>query len=171
MKKTVKSAWSVFAFYMIITGICFIAIHILAIIEFAFFESFKKYNSSEKLFTIGIIVLAIGLSLFMIALYEKYTIRRLKAIGMKYEAKIEKIERTLLLLKANRKTAALAVCSYINKTGNLYRVKSNKFILDRKLFDIEINMNRINIDEEAYEAIVYVNNSKPIDYAVEIFIK
>ena len=155
MKKPVKNASYTFGFYIIISGLGFVIIH--ALIN-------ENSDLRRSFFIWGIILILLGLFFFAVSLMTSMKLKRLKAIGSRYCAKVEKIER-ILILKTNRKTAAFACCCYENSEGNQIRVKSNKFILDKKLFQIFVNT-----DKDAYEAIIYVNNSDPNDFAVEIFL-
>ena len=160
----VKSSSAVFAFYM---SICGIGLMIMSFFGNIFGETQRSFNFfAVDCFYGGAFTLISGLLLCMVALKERNNLRRLKLIGTQYDAVIDRVKRSPSIGKANRKISIIAYCSYFDRAGKLCHVKSKRFVLDKKIYEICVELKKDN-----YEALVYVNDGKSSDYAVEIFIK
>ena len=105
----------------------------------------------------GLVWLALSMFFIRAARREMEKLGRLKEFGVRYDAKIDDIEISKQPIKAKSMISARAQCSYLNDEGKICKVQSQPFIITQT--------------NAQYEAAVYINRSKPSDYAVELMMK
>jgi len=115
----------------------------------------------------GVVELIIAACFRRPAQREQDNLERLKAEGLSFPAETTKIQHHAWI-QLGRSHSAHAECTYRNKEGKTYLVKSPSFLHKNKYFHM-LRHGAVTPDYDNYSAMVYVNPHNPRDYAVEIF--